>query len=148
MQNNIPLIIVVLIFITLLIISPVLYIIHVKTTSEINGVFVFYNKKSTICQQMMNDLCDLQFLTFVDIASVPSPCIVKDTGKGLADNFSTGRINAGSVLSTAQAYHNGLLSELGYDNELPFFVKICDGKVINHVTGYPNSWFDNTGTIL
>ena len=148
MQNDVPLIIVLLIFVILLIISPILYIIHIKTTSEINGVFVFYNKKSKVCQQMMNDLYDLQFLTFVDIASVPTSCIVKDTGKALSENFSTGRINAGSVLSTAQAYHNGLLSEFGYDNELPFFVKICDGKVINHVTGYPNSWFDNTGTIL
>ena len=129
-------------FILIMFSGPLLYIINVKRTHAINGLFVFYSRKSSVCKQMLDDIQHLKFVTFIDIAPVPSLCITKDTGKALSDTFNSGRINAGSALVVAQAQYNAMLASLSYDNELPLFVKMCNGNVADRAVGYPNKWFN------
>lgn len=132
-----------LVFIVLLFAGPSLYLGSLKKTLPLNGVYMLYHKKCTFCKKAMEDLKDVVFVNFIDIAPVPKACMPKDNGKFLSESFSSGgRINAGSPMTQAQATFNQFLTGLGYKNKIPFFVHIENDKVVSTITGYPNEWFD------
>ena len=126
-------------FICFMMLYPQIYWLFSRPT-HINGLFCIVAPKHQECIKAMRDLGH-QNIHWIDVTSVPilNIPIVDTKSNEIAQNK---RMTLGSKhAESAASNHFFLMSNFQYNNEVPHFILVKQGELLDSTTGYPNRWF-------